>query len=802
MSNTRPILATYQDIACLSAEASRTVGLSSDSYVVTLGWDAVASPDVAVRPPTDGPVLRALRSDDNEETLRPKRVKRVADAPLEMRGDLTLESYEGPGSFTRFQDLYVRDDGVRIVSRTLSAVGGRAEFVVQLELVDVRYFWSDRGAVLADLNLRDKTGDRWFPASVFGGEPGTLEEILVFLVQLLPGSLPVGRVPDWAKDRDQPPEDLSWRFDKPVDALAYLVKKFGLVPSLTPSNTVNFDEIGVGAEGYGVENVTPLEDRFRRDRIVVTGPSYAPVELMVVGAPIQQTLLVPGWDSVGVALDGTIQPVADALASYSPRLTPDAVGAAILLDDERVKAFLEIEFDLLPNQVDFILSWAGRMFRMPGANGDAVHLLPIEDQVEVDSKGDRIAPLVESRRWTARRLRREEVTDDPYPADLVEDAGRTLESAALIDRDRSVTIRPRGTESEAEQVAREVIELTRRIAGRRTQTGDVSAEVLTITDKLDDRDLYYTKRRFLQRSDPRDPIGFAIVKIGGKQERFVIARVREGDQTKLELVALEQSHREEKRGPIVIRERVEGASPAPTFDRTQVIVVNGALMRREPQDYTLDRANGILIFNRPMGVVVAPRGGFRSNVLDFSTEAAAVTVTFGTTLKPNPEGVRVEMDMFWYSSFRRQGTTIDPLPGPPNLTLYPKVIVDESLVLQKALDGSSNRNDLERRSRQIAIDSFDRLDTVEDVTTVMAGCWPIECNGRIFTTSWLLDADPPEARATYRMGSFLGIEGGDGAGERRRYDRTRERERFAPAPVNAPEVKRQGPNAARRATKR
>ena len=819
-----PVAATYQGIVCLSADAQRTPGIETDAYSVVIGWDGDAG-DPTVSPPT-GDLFPELGR--RGQVVADLVGKRLASELLPF-GDLVMADPNVPGraGLTVLQDLYIRDDGLRYLSmderQSLGIRGAQApEHVLQLDLVDIRYFLLGRGCLHGDFNVIDRGRGTFYTQSEDKGQPYTLRNFILALLALLPGRLPLARWPTFSEG--VPIEDVVARFDAPGQRLADAIERYGLVPGLTAENAFTLDEVGDGREGHGAENQEDFPEDLVRSFVPLNGVSYVADHIIVGGPPSQHTIRVPDLEPVGVSIDGeTILPMDDALETYGLKRTD--VEIITLYPSSWALAFLTVQKGLSIRAAQQVMSFAGMMFRIPNVDSSSSHVVPMLDRVEVDEgTGERLPILVEARSVDDVAVGRKQAESGSAPSSDEFDeavelqmANRALAGGNVIAREKQ------GTGSSA--LASFARDLTKRRGGRLVHLGEPI---------VSDRQTFVDRADYLLKTEKKRALSELIINVGGDQQKLIIAVTKNvgiaaGDRGKadssafsahtlsgakgnasdpgsstpppaFENIQKEREARDQGGGPglsefipdfllpqqFVARKIAEAATssgddgiekgeevlPAKsdgekakkTTGPLPLAAVNVARGRIDPADYTIDRDRGIITFRRPMGWLEAPSGALQSQRLDISK--AGVCVTYGVELTANPE-VRVpNIKDHWVAAYDLDENGKLKQVEPNVARSNTKVIRDPSLQWFIALDGQSNSVDLEARSMQLAVDYVGRLRAVKTTTRVLGGCFATETNGVVTAVSWRVDASG-EASTTVLTGSRGGLGGARGFRQKR-----------------------------------
>lgn len=719
----RPILASYQGVACHRAQASRTPGWESDAYSVVLAWSSGISVEVLSR--TVGEIGELGR----RGAVGPGATVGAVTHGLDCVGDLVIHDPEN-GEPVVFQDLLVRDSGVRVLSRDEGvALGIKAEghHLVELQLVDVRYLMSGgpgahRGVLVKDFNLIDPRGNIWPQTAQKPGVPYSLAEIMALLLSALPGRLPIRRFPD----DDVIPTGLSYRFDDPKAAAVALAEEHRIFPSLELDNSVSFWRVGEGRVGHGDLNAAALPETKLHRSFKVRGPTYQPDHVVVAGGPSRFTVKVAKWVPVAEDKDGKLAELDPALRTHHPELTSRLMGKLVLLPDDVALNVMTLELGLELETSRRLLHAAGRVWRMPDAEGKLAHLLPIEDRVERAEGGQPLAPTVESRSWESRRLSPGEAREDaPFPAAAPEDGGAETTMASSLEL-------PKDLNAIADTIAARHGDPRTKAAGRVRYKGAV-----VFTDENLDNILRESK-----------PIAAAQVAIDVGTDLKIITIV----QTENHIYEFDSTDAaSDKLGGAVEKAKAEVA-----HKRDLVQLVNLPLRPIDPEDYELDRGRGIITFRQPMGWItpVGEEGKERQRVF---FEVGGVTVTFGFTRKPNPSSYRVSQKDYFMRTFELIGDTLEAVKGPGAATKFPLVVRDPSLVLEVALDKSSNIHELSSRAAELALDAVGRIEQVEEDRRLYVGSFPVGTNGIVTSVAWSMD--PGSLVTEVIVGAYSGHRG-------------------------------------------
>lgn len=284
--------------------------------------------------------------------------------------------------------------------------------ICRVELTDIRYLWSTRGApVFGWINVPMRKGEdtpaptiptttthppqpaagqpsadpEYIPGSLHGGQPWTLRQVLEEkILPNLPGSPKLLRLPA-AKETAQPKGHV-WNGVLPKVALAHVLDEFQLVLALNVDGSVSIWERNEGdlQDQRGQKIVSDpkdpnVDERVANSRLLVAY-KHVPAAVLVLGGRVVKTLRM-ALEPVG-EIGGTITTLEKALEGIG--LTLDQARRAALLPHERRAALLLIPTPALRE----FERWAFKWFRLPGGakdNADKLPLLP--GRGAVDSVG-------------------------------------------------------------------------------------------------------------------------------------------------------------------------------------------------------------------------------------------------------------------------------------------------------------------------------------------------------------------------------------------------------------------------------
>lgn len=414
--------ATYQGIPCVSWQASRTVGLESDSYQVVVPANAVEglqwkpTPGGLYAPAKGGGAPQSTAANEDGATAKP------LSGEIAVRGDLVMSDGRGPG--VTLEGLYVRDDGVETVDPGDDPDAVGPTVMTRIHLVDIRYWWARRGELWGTYNVLRPDGT-YAPGTVVGdptgglgltggetsirGEtarPYSLAEILALIFDRLPGRPQLVKAPDLTKIA---PLNLRWRGKLPKAELERLLSTYGLVLALTTKNEVILTDAAEAAPQRGKSGDArrlggadlPLGAWWRDLRAT---HRHRPEAVRVVGPAVIREVRVSNLEHVGYKrgvvdredepedpsipvgqsverdFDGQITPpvergalVAAGEAAKSYGLTLADI-AAMTTQSPRVRERFCRERGAGESAASEIHQWAFRLFRFPRA---AMGFLPI-----------------------------------------------------------------------------------------------------------------------------------------------------------------------------------------------------------------------------------------------------------------------------------------------------------------------------------------------------------------------------------------------------------------------------------------
>lgn len=377
---------------------SRSQGLSGDS-----GWIDVpmrnfelmrAEPKLSIffrklrkaGPTGEGTVVR----DPLEFIARPAFEARIPDGEsIDIVGELVLDG--GNDDIVRIPDIYLAPSGLKIQEPTEEGGDGP---IVRIELVSVQYFWGRRGTPEPGYwNVPKVDGTPGFEPGSFNlktGRPWRLKERLEYYLSRLPGQPEIGRFPDALAEVEPIGGEVTGG-ELAVALIFDLAEAYGLRPvlDLMPAGTVSFWPKDTGAIGEGVDNL----DSFRREALVesndAVGFGYPPAAVEVIGGPNVREHYKTNLEPVGLK-EGKVVPLEEALLHYGFNL--DNAGEWVLQRPEDRARGRPLD------DTAALESFAFKWYQLPQAGRR--RYLPIQNLVETDEAGRRLAPLVRASRYS------------------------------------------------------------------------------------------------------------------------------------------------------------------------------------------------------------------------------------------------------------------------------------------------------------------------------------------------------------------------------------------------------------------
>ena len=427
----------YAGIPCIGVAVGRSVGTSPDAGEIVISAAALSELKIGI--PLDG-IFNEKGSRLPARTVdEPGTGKVFSVEALPVRGDLvmneTLLTTGGVETSTRviLKNMFVDESGIEVFEQDY--IGNAITY--KIRLVDARKFLSARGVVNLSVNISFEGGGIDGATARKDGHPFTVSDCIKTIRGSLFGFNSVSSGSKEAGERI--PLNLQAQNVYPKTALDAIAQKSGIVWALSvdgglrawikgegpvphkshclDAGSPDFEAIAAQITGKMITKGDPFPIEAMKGAVMgfkggreggrlVQLPEaskftiehrkglnlpYTPDDLVAVGKPIRTSIALP-LEPVGVSTNGTVLPVAQALASWGISVDT-ALRLAMMTDTEvqESKSGASLTLDNAETKKDKTISESGNT-RDPAFHGKSREQLIDELQAETDRGFDPFAP--------------------------------------------------------------------------------------------------------------------------------------------------------------------------------------------------------------------------------------------------------------------------------------------------------------------------------------------------------------------------------------------------------------------------